>query len=130
MPDYRELNFMRASLILALLVGLTGCSSDRTTINTSQSLVMESSVLSAGITTDEPTIRENEGQQRAATVLFNQQEKPVQVTYRFYWYDDKGLEILPFERPRTLIVPGNGKADISSQTGNLTASKVRLYLYL
>lgn len=122
---------MRASVTsLTLLVALAGCSSERTTINTSQSLVMESAVLSAGITTDEPNIGEREGQQRATTVLFNQQEKPVQVTYRFYWYDDKGLEILPFERPRTVTVPAHGKADISSQTGNLTASKVRLYLYL
>lgn len=122
---------MRASIAgLTLLMVLTGCSNDRTTINTSQTLVMESSVLSAGITTDEPTIRETEGQQRAATVLFNQQEKPVKVTYRFYWYDEKGLEILPFERPRTLVVPAHGKAEISSQTGNMTASKVRLYLYL
>lgn len=122
---------MRASVTaLTLLVALAGCSSERTTINTSQSLVMESAVLSAGITTDEPSIGEREGQQRATTVLFNQQEKPVQVTYRFYWYDDKGLEILPFERPRTVTVPAHGNADISSQTGNLTASKVRLYLYL
>ncbi|MFG1172962.1 YcfL family protein [Erwiniaceae bacterium CAU 1747] len=122
---------MRASLTaLALLTGLTACSNDRTTINTSQSLVMESSVLSAGITTDEPTISETEGQQRAVSTLVNQQEKPVKVTYRFYWYDDRGLEILPFEKPRTLVVPPRGKIAISSQIGNLTASKVRLYLYL
>lgn len=122
---------MRACLTaLTLLVALTGCSNDRTTINTSQSLVMESSVLSAGITTDEPVISETEGQQRAVSTLVNQQEKPVKVTYRFYWYDDRGLEILPYEKPRTLVVPAKGKTDISSQTGNLTASKVRLYLYL
>ncbi len=48
---------MRASVTaLTLLVALAGCSSERTTINTSQSLVMESAVLSAGITTDEPNI--------------------------------------------------------------------------
>lgn len=122
---------MRACLTaLTLLITLTGCSNDRTTINTSQSLVMESSVLSAGITTDEPLISETEGQQRAVSTLVNQQEKPVKVTYRFYWYDDRGLEILPYEQPRTLVVPAKGKTDIFSQTGNLTASKVRLYLYL
>ncbi|MBK0032818.1 DUF1425 domain-containing protein [Erwinia sp. S43] len=122
---------MRACLTaLTLLITLAGCSNDRTTINTSQSLVMESSVLSAGITTDEPIISETEGQQRAVSTLVNQQEKPVKVTYRFYWYDDRGLEILPYEKPRTLVVPAKGKIDISSQTGNLTASKVRLYLYL
>lgn len=115
---------------LTLLALLSGCSSDRTTINTSQSLVMESSVLSAGITTDEPVMSEHDGQQRASSVLFNQQERAVTVHYRFYWYDDKGLEILPFERPRMVSVPPHGKVEISSQTGNLTASKVRLYLYL
>lgn len=45
-----------------LLIALTGCSSDRTTINTSQSLVMESSVLSAGIIASEPAIGEVDGQ--------------------------------------------------------------------
>ncbi|MFU9135665.1 YcfL family protein [Erwinia tasmaniensis] len=115
---------------ITLIALLSGCSSDTTTINTSQSLVMESSVLSAGITTDEPTLSEHEGQQRASSVLYNQQERAVTLHYRFYWYDDKGLEILPFERPRTVTVAPHDKIEISSQTGNLTASKVRLYLYL
>lgn len=87
-------------------------------------------MLSSGITTDEPVMSEHEGQQRASAVLFNQQVSPVTVHYRFYWYDDKGLEITPFERPRTATVAANSKVEISSQTGNLTASKVRLYLYL
>ncbi len=109
---------------------LSGCSSDSPAINISQSLVMESSVLSAGIITDAPDISEHEGQQRASAVLYNQQEKAVTVHYRFYWYDDQGLEITPFERPRMVTVAANSKVEISSQTGNLTASKVRLYLYL
>ncbi|KQN56649.1 MULTISPECIES: YcfL family protein [unclassified Erwinia] len=122
---------MRIIIISALmLLALSGCSSDRTAINTAQTLVMESSVLSAGITTDEPTIREVNGQQRASTTLFNQQDKPVSVNWRFYWYDEKGLEILPFERPQTVVVPANGKAEVASQNGNLSAGKVRLYLYL
>ena len=120
---------MRVMMIGALLA-LSGCGSDRTAINTAQTLVMESSVLSAGITTDEPTIREVNGQQRASTILYNQQDKPVSVNWRFYWYDEKGLEILPFERPQTVVVPANGKAEVASQNGNLSAGKVRLYLYL
>lgn len=114
-------------LVLALL---SGCASDRTTIDTSQSLIMESSVLSAGIITDKPTLSEHEGQQRASSQLYNQQEKPVTLHYRFYWYDDKGLEILPFEAPRRVTVAPHNSVEISSQTGNLTANKVRLYLYL
>lgn len=122
---------MRLALLsLVMLPLLVACSSDRTVINTSQSLVMESGVLSAGITTDQPAISENNGQQQASATLYNEQEHPVRVNYRFYWYDDKGLQILPFEKSRQITVPAHGKVDISSLTGNLTASKVRLYLYL
>ncbi|MFD1803167.1 YcfL family protein [Mixta tenebrionis] len=117
-----------ASLPLALL--LTACSSDKPMIDTSQSLIMESSVLSAGILTSKPVLTEKAGQQRAVSLLENQQSRPVTVHYRFYWYDDKGLEIQPFEAPRTVVVPGNQRVEIGSQTGNLMASKVRLYLYL
>ena len=117
-----------ASLPLVML--LTACSSDKAMIDTSQSLIMEASVLSAGILTSKPTISEQSGQQRAASVLENQQSKPVTVHYRFYWYDDKGLEIQPFETPRTVVVLPNQRLEISSQIGNLMASKVRLYLYL
>lgn len=115
---------------VGLLALLSACSNDRTTISISQSLVMAAPVLSAGITTDQPVISEHNGQQRASTLLANQQEQAVNVHYRFYWYDDKGLEILPFEQPRVVNVPPHGKVEISSQTGNLTASKVRLHLYL
>lgn len=99
-------------------------------INTSQSLVMESSVLSAGIITDEPTLDENDGLKRATSVLYNQRETPVIVHYRYYWYDDKGLEITPQEPAQTVTVPAQGSIVATSQLGNLTASKVRLYLYL
>ncbi|RWR01900.1 membrane protein [[Pantoea] beijingensis] len=121
---------MRMIVAGLTLLTLAGCSREQPMITTSQSLVMESSVLSAGITTDEPAISEKDGQQRAATVLYNEQEKPVQVNYRFYWYDDKGLEIRPFESPKMIVVPAHAKVEIASQIGNLTASKVRLYLYL
>ncbi|MBE5252986.1 MAG: DUF1425 domain-containing protein [Enterobacterales bacterium endosymbiont of Blomia tropicalis] len=122
---------MRQWLIgLLLLLSLAGCRSDKPMINTSQSLVMESSVLSAGIITDEPALDEEDGQKRASSMLYNQRETPVVVHYRYYWYDDKGLEITPREPPQTVAVPPLGSVAVTSQLGNLTASKVRLYLYL
>ena len=122
---------MRQWLIcLPLLLTLAGCSSDKPRIDTSQSLVMESSVLSAGIITDEPAVDEEDGQQRARSVLYNQRETPVVIHYRYYWYDDKGLEITPREPAQTVTVPAHGSIVAASQMGNLTASKVRLYLYL
>lgn len=123
---------MRASLLSlpVIMLVLASCSSHQPMINTAQSLVMESAVLSAGITTDDPVIGEQDGQQRAASVLYNQRETPVEVHYRFYWYDDKGLEILPYEKPRISRVPAYSSAEVASQIGNLTASKARLYLWL
>ena len=120
---------MRQWLSGLLLLTLVGCSSDKPMINTSQSLVMESSVLSAGIITDEPTLASRDGQMRASSVLYNQRETPVTVHYSFYWYE-KGLEITPEEPAQTQIVPAHGSTEVVSQIGNLTASKVRLYLYL
>ncbi|MCZ4058683.1 DUF1425 domain-containing protein [Pantoea sp. LMR881] len=122
---------MRPWLVsLPFLLSLAGCSSDKPMINTSQSLVMESSVLSAGIITDEPALDEEDGQKRASSTLYNQRETPVVVHYRYYWYDDKGLEITPREPAQTVTVPALGSLAVTSQLGNLTASKVRLYLYL
>lgn len=117
-------------MCLPLLLTLAGCSSDKPKIDTSQSLVMESSVLSAGIITDEPVVDEEDGQQRARSVLYNQREAPVVIHYRYYWYDDKGLEITPREPAQRVTVPAHGSIVAASQMGNLTASKVRLYLYL
>ncbi|WP_017348083.1 YcfL family protein [Pantoea sp. A4] len=113
-----------------LLCLLAGCSSKDPAIDTSQSLVMESAVLSAGIITDEPTISGDEGQLRAASTLYNQRSTPVTVHYRFFWYDDKGLEITPREPAQTITVAGHGSVLAASQLGNLTASKVRLWIYL
>jgi uncharacterized protein YcfL len=122
---------MRQWLIsLPFLLSLAGCSSDKPMINTSQSLVMESAVLSAGIITDDPKLDEEDGQKRASSVLYNQRETPVIVHYRYYWYDEKGLEITPQEPAQTVTVPPLSSLAVTSQLGNLTASKVRLYLYL
>lgn len=122
---------MRQWLIsLPFLLSLAGCSSDKPMIDTSQSLVMESSVLSAGIITDDPKLDEEDGQKRASSVLYNQRETPVIVHYRYYWYDEKGLEITPQEPAQTVTVPPLSSLAVTSQLGNLTASKVRLYLYL
>lgn len=122
---------MRQWLIsLPFLLSLAGCSSDKPMIDTSQSLVMESAVLSAGIITDDPKLDEEDGQKRASSVLYNQRETPVIVHYRYYWYDEKGLEITPQEPAQTVTVPPLSSLAVTSQLGNLTASKVRLYIYL
>ncbi|XBS71210.1 DUF1425 domain-containing protein [Acerihabitans sp. KWT182] len=102
------------SLLTCLLLAASCSSSHKTLmINSRQSLVMDPSVLTAGITAGSPSIDEVQGQQRAAADLHNDQAHSVTVHYRFYWYDRQGLDILPYAGIQTMTLPpprrdGNG----------------------
>ncbi|WP_447881282.1 YcfL family protein [Serratia fonticola] len=110
---------------------LMGCSSPKgISVNERQTVVMDSPVLTAGILADNPSITDASGRLRASSVLSNTQTTPVTLHYRFYWYDKQGLDILPFEQPRTVTVAANSDTEIYSLNGNLDAKRVRLYLYL
>ncbi len=110
---------------------LMGCSSPQgIAVNERQTVVMDSPVLTAGILADSPSIADASGRLKATSVLSNTQNTPVTIHYRFYWYDKQGLDILPFEAPRTITVAANSDAEIYSLNGNFDAKRVRLYLFL
>jgi uncharacterized protein YcfL len=124
---------MRCLMALVLpAVLLAGCSSapEQIALNKQQTVVMESPVLTAGITADKPAISAASGRKIATSILSNSQTTPVTVHYRFYWYDAQGLDLLPPEKPRTIMVPADSTAQIYSLIGNLDAHSVRLHLYL
>lgn len=75
---------------LALLV-LVGCRSHpEIPVNDEQSLVMESSLLAAGISAEKPVLSTSDIQPSASSTLYNERQEPVTVHYRFYWYDARG----------------------------------------
>jgi len=118
-----------AALVVALV--LAGCSSQPSIpVNDDQTLVMESSVLAAGITADQPSLTTSEIQPSASSVLFNERDEPVTVHYRFFWYDNRGLEMHPLEAPRSVIIPAQSSVKLYGSANYLCAHKVRLYLYL
>ncbi|CAI0707035.1 YcfL family protein [Serratia ficaria] len=129
---------MRYSKTLRCLMALTlpavilmGCSSPAgIAVNQRQTVVMDSSVLTAGILADTPAIANASGRVMATSVLSNSQTSPVTLHYRFYWYDAQGLDIRPFEKPREIVVAPGSEAKIYSINGNLDAKRARLYLYL
>ncbi len=122
---------MRAGLLcLPLVLLLAACGSSQPQISISQPLVMESDVLSAGITADGPTLSSDSGQQKATVILYNDRDVAVTLHYRYYWYDDKGLEILPEQSAETVVVPAHQSREAISWSGNLSASQVRVSLYL
>ncbi|RAU38870.1 YcfL family protein [Enterobacter sp. ECC-175] len=118
-----------AALILTLV--LAGCSSrPAIPVSDEQTLVMESSVLAAGITAGEPSLTLSEIQSSASSTLFNERHEPVTVHYRFYWYDVRGLEMHPLEAPRSITIPARSSVTLYGSASYLGAHKVRLYLYL
>lgn len=68
---------------LALLV-LVGCRSHpEIPVNDEQSLVMESSLLAAGISAEKPVLSTSDIQPSASSTLYNERQEPVTVHYRF-----------------------------------------------
>ncbi|WBT56492.1 YcfL family protein [Kosakonia oryzendophytica] len=120
----------RVALLLAALT-LAGCSSrPAIPVANNQTLVMESSILAAGITAQPPTLSTEELQPSASSRLFNERQQPVTVHYRFYWYDARGLEMHPLEAPRSVTIPANSGVTLYGSANYLGARNVRLYLYL
>ncbi|GBU11920.1 hypothetical protein AwEntero_05210 [Enterobacterales bacterium] len=122
---------MRFLMALFPVIVLMGCSSTpHIALNSQQTVIMESPVLTAGIIPGAPSISEVDGRKQARSVLSNSQPHSVTLHYRFYWYDKQGLDLLPIAEARTITVPANSDFVITSLNGNLDAYSVRVYLYL
>lgn len=118
------------ALSLGLLL-LAGCRSHpEIPVSDEQSLVMESTILAAGITAEQPTLTTSDIQASASSRLYNERQEPVTVHYRFYWYEARGLEMHPLEAPRSVTIPAHSSVTLYGSANFLGAHKVRLYLYL
>ncbi|SAD43041.1 lipoprotein [Enterobacter cloacae] len=116
---------------LVVMMMIAGCSSrPAIPVNDEQTLVMESSVLAAGITAQQPALTISEINSSASSTLFNERHEPVTVHYRFFWYDVRGLEMHPLEAPRSVTIPARSSVTLYGSANYLGAHKVRLYLYL
>ncbi|EKS4892649.1 YcfL family protein [Salmonella enterica] len=118
------------SVSLGLLL-LTGCRSHpEIPVSDAQSLVMESTVLAAGVTAEPPELTASDIQPSASSRVYNERQEPITVHYRFYWYDARGLEMHPLEAPRSVTIPARSSVTLFGSANYLGAHKVRLYLYL
>lgn len=115
---------------LGLLL-LTGCRSHpEIPVSDAQSLVMESTVLAAGVTAEQPELSASDIQPSASSRVYNERQEPITVHYRFYWYDARGLEMHPLEAPRSVTISARSSVTLFGSANYLGAHKVRLYLYL
>lgn len=123
--------FLLSVIACASIATLLGCSSPKgIAVNQQQTVVMDSSVLTAGILASQPAISTSAGNNVARSVISNSQNKPVTINYRFYWYDAQGLEVAPLEAPRTLMISPGDEVAVQSVNNNFNAQSARLYLFL
>ncbi|EGC07872.1 hypothetical protein ERIG_01428 [Escherichia fergusonii B253] len=115
-------------MIFMLLVGCR--SHPEIPVNDEQTLVMESTLLAAGVTAQKPELKTSDIQPSASSTLYNERQEPVTVHYRFYWYDARGLEMHPLEAPRSVTIPARSSVTLYGSARYLGAHKVRLFLYL
>ncbi|NLS55967.1 YcfL family protein [Hafnia alvei] len=119
------------TVILPLAL-LAGCSTpSHIAVSDGQRVVMDPSVLTAGVTADNPTVSSGDIYPVASAVVnYGEEQQPVTLNYRFYWYDAKGLDIFPHEPPRTIKLNPGQEVRLESTSANTRAKQVRLYLYL
>ncbi|ELG4060080.1 YcfL family protein [Salmonella enterica] len=123
---------IKGCIVVSLgLLLLTGCRSHpEIPVSDAQSLVMESTVLAAGVTAEQPELTASDIQPSASSRVYNERQEPITVHYRFYWYDARGLEMHPLEAPRSVTIPARSSVTLFGSANYLGAHKVRLYLYL
>ncbi len=114
----------------ALLSGcLSSHSDNKLYFNRQQAIIMEPSVLVVGIVAGQPTLEHNTNGTRATVMLSNTQSSPVSIRYRFYWYNEQGLEVSPAGHVNDVAILGDGDTEISADVPDKTISYVRVYLF-
>ncbi|ANE74024.1 YcfL family protein [Dickeya solani] len=119
--------------LAALLLGmsLVGCSKTASLpINSKQTLVLDASVMAAGISASRPSLSRGGAGQQASARISNASEQPVTLHYRFYWYDQQGLDVPPLDVSQTAVIPAHTDISLVATHANPAASQVRLYLFL
>lgn len=123
--------FLLPVMVLACIATLLGCSSPKgIAVNKQQTVVMDSSVLAAGILASQPAVSLSSGNNVARSVITNSQNKPIRINYRFYWYDAQGLDVPPLEAPRVMVIAPGDDVTIQSVNNNFNARSARLHLFL
>ncbi|AJJ63468.1 YcfL family protein [Yersinia aldovae] len=123
--------FLLPLMTFACIATLLGCGSPKgIAVNKRQTVVMDSSVLTAGILASQPAISTSSGNNVARSVVSNSQHKSIKIYYRFYWYDAQGLDVPPLEAPRSVIIAPGDDVDIQSVNNSFNARSARVHLFL
>ncbi|MGG2141046.1 DUF1425 domain-containing protein [Symbiopectobacterium sp. RP] len=63
-------------------------------------------------------------------MLRNTSSQAVTVQYRFYWYEGKGLDVLPYDDVHSVLIQAQSEVRISGTHEGQNVQQVRPHLFL
>ncbi len=115
---------------IGLAVVLTGCADNTAGLNIdglSQKVIFADNVLGSRLNIDNIATTQVDGRARAVVQLSSQYKGDQNIQYRFYWYDDQGLEVNTKLAPwRQTIVRGFESFSISEVSVNPNGTQFRV----
>lgn len=115
-----------------LMLFLSGCAWNKKTglsFNDQQRIVMEPSVLAAGVIVEKPVIKVGNVTATATISMSNIEKKPVTVLYRIFWYDEQGLRV-DSTKSQPQVIPANSSVMLKEVTTSPLARNARIYVFL
>ncbi|CAM4079102.1 MULTISPECIES: YcfL family protein [Vibrio] len=86
----------KLALLLVTLVAIAGCSQNTAGLGIdgkSQKVLFGDNVLGSRLIVDDIATVEKEGRTRGVVTVSSHYKGDLRIQYRFYWYDDSGLEV-------------------------------------
>ncbi|UBX48937.1 YcfL family protein [Providencia alcalifaciens] len=120
------------AILSLLMLFLSGCAWNKKTglsFNEQQRIVMEPSVLAAGVIVEKPVIKVGRVTAMATINMSNIEKKPVTVLYRIFWYDEQGLRV-DSTKSQPQVIPANSSVMLKEVTTSPLARNARIYVFL
>ncbi|AZL84604.1 MULTISPECIES: YcfL family protein [Aliivibrio] len=120
-------------IALLLPLVLAACSSGQTSgisvDSSTQKVVFGDNVLGGRLSVDQISTQDNNGLVRGIVSLTSKFSGDQQLQYRFYWYDDQGLEVNGSDSPwRTFIVRGLDTMSVQGVAMKPEATQFRIQI--
>ncbi|MGY5539079.1 YcfL family protein [Vibrio brasiliensis] len=124
---------MKKWLISAVMaLTLLGCAENTAGLRidgASQTVLFGDNVLAGRLTIDDISTTQVDGRARGVVRLISQYTGDQYVQYRFYWYDDQGLEVNNKQGPwRQAVIRGTEETSISEVSVNPNGTQFRVQI--
>lgn len=123
---------MRLYIISALLLLLLGCAPTTAGISidsSNQHVVLSDSDLSQQLQFGDAKANKHQGRLMSSVMVHNLTDSTLPLAYRFYWYDEQGLELNTDQSPwQHIILYGGERRALQGVAINQNAENYRIFI--